>query len=116
MTDTMTETSKLTERVRASLQACGVAAEAYGDDHDAVSPLTGERLATLRRTTPEGIDSAIAAAHEAFKTWRDVPAPVRGNVVKRWGELLTEHKQDLADIVQAEAGKITSEAWERFKR
>ena len=38
---------------------------------------------------------------------------MRGNVVKRWGELLTEHKEDLAAIVTAEAGKITSEALRR---
>ena len=110
MTLTQTETTELASRVRASLKACGVAESAYGTDHDAFSPLTGERLASLRTTTGEEVDGAIAAAHEAFKTWRDVPAPVRGNVVKRWGELLTEHKQDLANIVQAEAGKITSEA------
>ena len=50
------------------------------------------------------------AAAEAFLTWRDVPAPVRGQLVKRWGELLTEHKADLATLVTAEVGKITSEA------
>ena len=39
-----------------------------------------------------------------------MPAPVRGQLVKRWGELLTEHKADLATLVTAEVGKITSEA------
>ena len=47
---------------------------------------------------------------EAFLTWREVPAPIRGQLVKRWGELLTEHKDDLAALVTAEVGKITSEA------
>ena len=49
-------------------------------------------------------------AHEAFLAWRTVPAPVRGALVKRLGELLTEHKDDLADLVTIEVGKIRSEA------
>ena len=42
--------------------------------------------------------------------WRDVPAPVRGAFVKRLGELLSEHKADVAELVTIEAGKIRSEA------
>ena len=53
---------------------------------------------------------AIAAASEAFLAWREVPAPVRGALVKRWGQLLAEHKDDLATVVTAEVGKIRSEA------
>ncbi|MDX5398248.1 MAG: aldehyde dehydrogenase family protein, partial [Actinomycetes bacterium] len=49
-------------------------------------------------------------AHRAFLDWRLVPAPVRGRVVKRLGELLTEHKETLADLVTIEVGKIRSEA------
>ena len=52
----------------------------------------------------------MAAAAAAFKVWREVPAPVRGQLVKRWGELLTEYKADLATLVTAEVGKIRSEA------
>src|SRR5699024_12399222 len=46
----------------------------------------------------------------ASKTPRTPPVPVRGEVVKRWLALLTEHKQALAALVTAEVGKITSEA------
>ena len=109
MTST-TQTTELARRVQDALAACGVAGDAYGDDRETRSPLTGEALASLRSTTDEEVNAAITAAHEAFRSWREVPAPVRGNVIKRWGELLTEHKEDLAAIVQAEAGKITSEA------
>ena len=56
------------------------------------------------------VDAAVGQAAEAFLTWREVPAPIRGQLVKRWGELLTEHKADLAALVTAEVGKITSEA------
>ena len=46
----------------------------------------------------------------AFERWRQVPAPVRGRLVRRLGELLGEHKSDLAELVTLEAGKIPSEA------
>src|SRR5262249_4378659 len=46
----------------------------------------------------------------AFAAWRATPAPARGALVKRFGELLTEHKEDLATLVTVEAGKIASEA------
>ncbi len=61
-------------------------------------------------TTPEQADAAIAEAAQAFTTWRTTPAPVRGALVARLGELLVEHKADLATLVTVEAGKITSEA------
>ena len=109
MTST-TQATELARRVQDALTACGVTEDAYGEEHITRTPLTGETLASLRSTSADEVDSAITAAHEAFLVWREVPAPVRGNVVKRWGELLTEHKEELAAIVQAEAGKITSEA------
>src|SRR5690606_15599119 len=56
------------------------------------------------------VSGAVERAREAFLDWRVVPAPVRGALVKRWAELLTEHKEDLATLVTVEAGKVTSEA------
>ncbi|TMK70089.1 MAG: aldehyde dehydrogenase family protein, partial [Actinobacteria bacterium] len=49
-------------------------------------------------------------AKDAFREWRVVPAPVRGALVKRLGELLREHKADVAELVTIDAGKITSES------
>ena len=54
--------------------------------------------------------AAIAAAKSAFATWRTVPAPVRGALVKRFGVLVEEHKADIAELITIEAGKIPSEA------
>ena len=51
----------------------------------------------------------MARAVEAFAVWRATPAPVRGNLVRRFGELLREHKDDLGELVSIEAGKIRSE-------
>lgn len=109
MTPTTQETD-LAAQVRRALEACGVDAESLAGDFESRSPLTGEVLATLKATSDADVAGAVEKAHDAFQTWREMPAPVRGNVVKRWGELLTEHKEDLAVLVQAEAGKITSEA------
>ena len=69
------------------------------------------RGAVLRRqTSAEQADHTVADAAEAFSAWRRTPAPVRGALVARLGELLTAHKNDLATLVTVEVGKIGSEA------
>jgi aldehyde dehydrogenase (NAD+) len=72
--------------------------------------VTGDLLFTVAETTTEQTRAAITEAAQAFSTWRSTPAPVRGRLVARLGELLREHKADLASLVTVEAGKITSEA------
>ena len=74
-------------------------------------------------TTEELVDRARAALqrcgvdpHMAYLTWRSVPAPVRGGLIKRLGELLTEHKADLADLITLEVGKIRPKPWARSRR
>lgn len=109
----MSQTSQkttLSGAVFSALQACGVDTATLSGDLAARSPLTGEVLTTLPLTSQNEVSETIGRSQKAFEAWREVPAPERGNVVKRWGELLTEHKEDLAVLVQAEAGKITSEA------
>ncbi|MFG1965417.1 aldehyde dehydrogenase family protein [Nonomuraea sp. NPDC049028] len=81
-----------------------------GDDLHARTPITGGTLLGLTAATPADADEAIGAAHEAFLAWRTVPAPRRGEVVRRLAELLRRHRDDLADLVTIEAGKIRSEA------
>jgi aldehyde dehydrogenase (NAD+) len=76
----------------------------------ASTPITGDVLFTIAETSPEQADTAIAEAAQAFTSWRTTPAPVRGALVARLGELLIEHKADVATLVTVEAGKITSEA------
>lgn len=84
--------------------------EPGGHGLQASTPITGEVLFTVAESTPEQADTAIAEAAQAFTSWRTTPAPVRGALVARLGELLVEHKADLATLVTIEAGKITSEA------
>ena len=95
----------LVERAGALLDACGAAT---GDgDQMARTPITGGSLGSAGAAG--GVDDAVERATRAFSTWRATPAPVRGNVVRRLGELLREHKSDLGELVSIEAGKIRSE-------
>jgi aldehyde dehydrogenase (NAD+) len=74
------------------------------------SPIDGSRLAAFPQATSEQLVAVIGQAHEAFLQWRTVPAPQRGQFVRRLGELLREHKENLAAVVAWEAGKISQEA------
>ncbi|MGY5120821.1 L-piperidine-6-carboxylate dehydrogenase [Streptomyces sp. 900105755] len=102
-------TDELRTRARACLRTIG-AQVTEGDDFPARTPVTGEHLFGLRAATATDVEGAVAAARAAFLTWRTTPAPRRGDLVRRLGELLREHKSDLADLVTVEAGKIRSEA------
>ncbi|MFD4621480.1 aldehyde dehydrogenase family protein [Streptomyces sp. NPDC058475] len=107
----VSSTDDIRARAEAALARCGVELAAVkGDGLGARTPITGAELFRLRAATPESVDRAVEAAHDAFLTWRITPAPVRGALVKRFGELLAEHKAYLADLVTVEAGKIRSEA------
>jgi acyl-CoA reductase-like NAD-dependent aldehyde dehydrogenase len=55
------------------------------------------------------VDEAVAAARDAFRSWRRVPAPRRAEVMKRVGDLLVERKEDLARNMTREMGKILVE-------
>lgn len=74
------------------------------------SPIDGALLAEIPQAVPEDADLAISGAVEAFRHWRLVPAPVRGELVRRFGQVLRDEKQALADLVSIESGKIRAEA------
>ena len=96
-----------------ALAACGAdinAHKAGGKELTTRTPLTGESVLTIGSDTRESAEEKVGKAHAAFTAWREIPAPKRGDVVRRWGELLVEHKRDLAVLVQLEAGKSMSEA------
>nr|WP_179756695.1 aldehyde dehydrogenase family protein [Kineococcus aurantiacus] len=81
-----------------------------GAAFDVVSPLDGQVVATVPAAGAADVEAAVAAAHETWLRWRTVPAPVRGRLVRRLGDLLTEHREPLADLIGVEVGKIRSEA------
>ncbi len=107
----VSSTDELHARARQSLERCGVELGSTGGEHiRARSPITGETLFEVAAAGPAQVDQAIAAAKAAFASWRAVPAPVRGALVKRFGALIDEHKPDIAQLITIEAGKIPSEA------
>ena len=92
------------------LAKLGVAKEALsGGDLVVRSPVTGEQLAALKQISAADAGKAIDAAHEAFKAWRLVPGPKRGELVRLLGEELRAHKAELGRLVSIEVGKIPSE-------
>lgn len=74
------------------------------------TPIDGTSLASFQLAAPADAGQAIAAARDAFQIWRSVPAPRRGEFVRRIGDKLRRHKEDLAALVTWEAGKIRQES------
>ena len=74
------------------------------------SPIDGAQLADLQTASEQEVTSVIDEAALAFKKWRLVPAPTRGEIVRRIGSKLRERKSDLASLVTLETGKITQES------
>ena len=75
-----------------------------------VSPIDGAHIAEVGSATPEEVDFAASQAQTAFQSWRTVPAPRRGELVRQYSQCLREHKEALGALVTLEAGKITAEA------
>ncbi len=107
----VTPTEELRDRARKSLERCGGSLDpGSGPRGTARSPITGEDLFDVPAAGAGEIETALAGAKAAFESWRAVPAPVRGALVKRFGALMTEHKADVAELITIEAGKIPSES------
>ncbi len=103
---TLPSTATLAERTAEILDAVGAATPS--GDLAARTPITGGSLGPAGTATAD-VDAAVERAGAAFTEWRATPAPVRGNLVRRLGELLRAHKDDLGELVSIEAGKIRSE-------
>lgn len=101
---------ELTERARETAERVGVDLSAVKGETATTSPINGDSLFSIDWTDASAVDEAVVRAQEAFLEWRKVPAPLRGNVVNRLGQLLREHKADIGDLISLEVGKITSEA------
>jgi aldehyde dehydrogenase (NAD+) len=105
---TPSSTIEIRSRVADALEHLGLDLLLEDGDVAVRSPIHGESFASA--SSPTTADGAAALAHEVFADWREVPAPRRGDVVRRLGELLRTHRDDLATLVQIEAGKIRAEA------
>jgi len=74
-----------------------------------ISPVDGKLIATVAITTSEEFEEVVKTAQKAFLTWRDIPAPKRGEIVRQIGEKLREKKEILGKLVAYEMGKILPE-------
>ncbi|WP_269931873.1 L-piperidine-6-carboxylate dehydrogenase [Aminobacter sp. HY435] len=100
----------VTSETAALLERLGVAkADFTGGDLVVRSPVTGEQIGALKSISPAEAGKAIERADKAFRTWRNVPAPKRGELVRLLGEELRAAKTDLGRLVSIEVGKIPSE-------
>jgi len=73
------------------------------------TPITGEEIGRVARTSAAETDAAVARAVRAFEAWREVPGPRRGELVRLLGEELRREKETLGALVTLEVGKIVQE-------
>jgi aldehyde dehydrogenase (NAD+) len=73
------------------------------------NPATGEPIAKVIQATEKTYEQVINQAHESFKSWRMMPAPLRGQVIRDLGDALRELKEPLGELVTVEMGKIKAE-------
>ena len=74
------------------------------------NPATGELVGLFPRSGQAEVDRAVAAAKAAFAGWRKVPAPKRGEILFRVGEILARRKDEIARSMTEEMGKVLTEA------
>ena len=80
-----------------------------GEILESISPIDGKVIAKVQLMTDDGYEKIISKAQEAFKEWRMVPAPKRGEIVRLIGLELRKHKKELGALVTWEMGKIRVE-------
>lgn len=76
---------------------------------DSYSPVDGAYIASVSTTSRKEYDLTVVKAQEAFQSWRSVPAPKRGEIVRQYGEALRKNKDALGKLVSYEMGKSLQE-------
>src|SRR3954464_10191741 len=98
-----TDATAILERVGATLR------ETSGEALESIDPSTGASLGRIPAVTRAEYDAKVDATLNRFVEWRSRPAPKRGELVRRLGELLRQHKESLGELVSLETGKIRAE-------
>ncbi len=80
-----------------------------GAELPSINPATNETIATVIQGTAQSYDRAMAAAQAGFESWRQMPAPKRGELIRDLGNALREYKEPLGELVSLENGKIRTE-------
>jgi len=111
----------MNERYSQILKACGIeevnSGVCYGEwienpsggDLDVFTPICGSKLATVKMAGADDYDKVMEKSEAAFKTWRMMPAPQRGEIIRQLGNALREKRDDLGALVSLEMGKIFPE-------
>jgi aldehyde dehydrogenase (NAD+) len=81
-----------------------------GQTFDDIDPATGESLAAVAKSAPTDVDRAVESARRALESWRLHPAPKRGEILYRVGEIMLRRKDELAREMTREMGKVLAEA------
>ncbi len=76
---------------------------------ESYSPVNGELIGKVKTTSKEDYEKVMETAQAAFKEWRKMPAPQRGEIVRQFGEKLRIYKNDLGKLVSYEMGKSFQE-------
>ena len=104
------QSKALAEETADVLSGLGVSRDAYeGGTLRVTTPINGEEIGRCRTTTPEEARKIVQRADDAFREWRNIPAPHRGELVRLLGEELRAEKSALGRLVTIEAGKIGTE-------
>ena len=85
--------------------------ECTGEVLESRSPATGELIGKVQMATSAEYEKVVVAAQDAFRRWREVPAPHRGEIVRRMGNAMREHKDALGRLITLEMGKSVQEGW-----
>ena len=80
-----------------------------GEIIESFSPADGQLIASVQQATTDDYEHIIKTSQEAYATWRMIPAPKRGEIVRQMGDALREYKEPLGRLVSFEMGKIYQE-------
>ena len=83
--------------------------ETKGAITSSISPIDGKEIAKVKNATMDDYEMVMKKAQEAYKVWKLVPAPERGEIVRQIGLALREYKEELGALVTLEMGKIFQE-------
>ena len=81
-----------------------------GATFNTINPANEEVLAQIQSAEIADVDSAVQAASRAFNAWRLMPAPLRGELLFKVGDILKQKKEELARLLTQDMGKVISEA------
>ena len=105
---TSTDTTK--QRTSVCLAALGIDLASLEDGDIALfSPVDGAILGQIARHTTDDVEEILSNSERAYRQWRELPAPRRGELVRLLGEKLRAHKEVLGELVTLESGKIFQE-------